>query len=399
MTCIRTSLFKTNSSMSRRSGRSKPFERPKLLDGEDEIDENDEITRCVCGHDELVLIDPALQQLLLQEYKIKVDLGLFIQCDKCLVWQHGCCVGLFINEDVPDKYWCEQCKPDLHLLIHGLPKIKRTLYYPVNANRTRLLDEETRGVEGDRNDRIEKLTRLRTRKSPSEDAQDPRDIRENERRTRKDRRHDEFDEQLQQALRESARALRKREDVKEEHESGREDGEANSEAQPPNPDSAPTEEPHEELGQDESEGEENTHDESEEARAQARKKAKVSKLKAKVKLKARSTPLRNRPLTPKQEKTPTSVSREDLLSQLLKPRFVNEKLTIYELRKRTGAILEWLGRTQMELEEEREQKRAQVQEASFPEGTLTGFDDNLRLMENLTEKILLWEQRFGKYAP
>ena len=80
----------------------------------------------------------------------------------------------------------------------------------------------------------------------------------------------------------------------------------------------------------------------------------------------------------------SEASKDELLSQQSRPRFVNAQSTIYELRKRTGAILEWLGRTQMELEEER----------SAPL-----FDENLRLMERLTEKILAWEQRFGKYAP
>jgi len=34
------------------------------------------------------------------------------QCDKCSVWQHGPCVGLYA--EFPGDYFCEKCRPDLH---------------------------------------------------------------------------------------------------------------------------------------------------------------------------------------------------------------------------------------------------------------------------------------------
>jgi hypothetical protein len=54
------------------------------------------ITRCVCGDNED------------QE-------GFMIQCDKCHVWQHGDCVGILGEHDSPEKYFCEECAPDLPL--------------------------------------------------------------------------------------------------------------------------------------------------------------------------------------------------------------------------------------------------------------------------------------------
>ncbi|RXK36770.1 hypothetical protein M231_05931 [Tremella mesenterica] len=39
---------------------------------------------------------------------------LMIQCDKCNVWQHGPCVGIWADEEAPDEYFCEECRPDLH---------------------------------------------------------------------------------------------------------------------------------------------------------------------------------------------------------------------------------------------------------------------------------------------
>ena len=38
-----------------------------------------------------------------------------ICCDKCLAWQHNVCMGLSEDDDdLPDTYFCEQCKPEDH---------------------------------------------------------------------------------------------------------------------------------------------------------------------------------------------------------------------------------------------------------------------------------------------
>lgn len=38
-----------------------------------------------------------------------------IQCETCKCWQHCVCMGMHTEEDCPDVYYCEQCKPELHI--------------------------------------------------------------------------------------------------------------------------------------------------------------------------------------------------------------------------------------------------------------------------------------------
>jgi len=59
-------------------------------DGEDE----DEITRCICKTEGEPHAD---------DVTLTADNGLFMmQCDKCNVWQHGPCMGLWDEDEVPD---------------------------------------------------------------------------------------------------------------------------------------------------------------------------------------------------------------------------------------------------------------------------------------------------------
>ncbi|KAF8457513.1 hypothetical protein BGX38DRAFT_1139418 [Terfezia claveryi] len=85
--------------------------------------EDEEITRCICGF---------------QEYQGEDDQadtsdGLFIQCDKCHVWQHGFCVGITDNALAPDNYFCEQCRPNFHKLVARPHGPKTSLYLPLHV--------------------------------------------------------------------------------------------------------------------------------------------------------------------------------------------------------------------------------------------------------------------------
>lgn len=388
--------------MSRRSSRRNYNERVESqvdeeLEVEDDMDnEEQEITRCVCGNDDLNAdgINKVLVALLLSEYQIKIDQGLFIQCDKCSVWQHGYCVGLFINEDVPDKYWCEQCKPDLHLMVSEVNDRFRTLYRPVNDKRKKLMIEN------------EKYNKRKL--------------------TRKDRRNYDYDEQLQKALRESAKeSAGGKKDDRSRHESNDSDENSNNikdEDENPgdndednenpnhNDDPAKPKDPSKddsnsgddkkaksvseskdmteatEAGEEEGEVEGEEEDDTDTKKDVKRKTIKRAK-------KREGT--RGKPKKAKTNNDGPSYSKEELINQPSKPRFVNDKSSIYELRKRISAILEWLSRSQLELEEEKSKKLPMDTNGDL----INNFNENLGSMQTLTGQILEWEEKFGKYAP
>lgn len=73
---------------------------------QEQSQEPEEVIRCVCG---------ATEQ--------DEDSGeAWISCETCFVWQHNVCVGVSSFEDeIPDYYWCEQCRPQDHKeLLDGI---------------------------------------------------------------------------------------------------------------------------------------------------------------------------------------------------------------------------------------------------------------------------------------
>ncbi|KAF2868203.1 hypothetical protein BDV95DRAFT_610173 [Massariosphaeria phaeospora] len=106
---------------------------------EDEIAEEDEITRCVCGQQEYPgqPVDTGksregqISSLIDSDIQNDDAGGLFIQCDVCKVWQHGGCVGIMDEAASPDEYFCEQCRKDLHKLFTSSKGQKYSRYLPV----------------------------------------------------------------------------------------------------------------------------------------------------------------------------------------------------------------------------------------------------------------------------
>lgn len=97
----------------------------------DEIQEDDEAVRCVCGYDDYPGPPPTDSGASTSQTKRAKDKdsdsdffngielnedvsGFYVQCDVCKVWQHGACVGIMTEESSPDEYYCEKCRKDLH---------------------------------------------------------------------------------------------------------------------------------------------------------------------------------------------------------------------------------------------------------------------------------------------
>ena len=61
-------------------------------EGDDDIDDSSEVTRCACG--------------------LQADSGTMIACDQCNTWQHRICMGYRRKSEVPKRYYCHICRPD-----------------------------------------------------------------------------------------------------------------------------------------------------------------------------------------------------------------------------------------------------------------------------------------------
>lgn len=102
--------------LTRRRTREQDVDDDDLAKLEDELDdemvEEDEVTRCVCGYQDY----PGLPSDAAKSLEGDDLSGLFIQCDICKVWQHGGCVGIMDEAASPEEYFCEECRKDLHRL-------------------------------------------------------------------------------------------------------------------------------------------------------------------------------------------------------------------------------------------------------------------------------------------
>ncbi|KAF2818350.1 PHD-finger motif-containing protein-like protein [Ophiobolus disseminans] len=125
--------------LTRRRTREQDNDEEETTKLEDELDddmaEEDEVTRCVCGFQEYPgsPSDAIKSGSALADPDVPADDlgGLFIQCDVCKVWQHGGCVGIMQEEASPDEYFCEECRKDLHKVMTSPKGQKYSRYIPV----------------------------------------------------------------------------------------------------------------------------------------------------------------------------------------------------------------------------------------------------------------------------
>lgn len=107
-------------------------------DAQPDGDESSEVTRCICGH----------QELQPQSNSSKADPDFFIQCDMCHVWQHGFCVGILDDQQAPELYYCEKCRPDFHVVVVR-PSGKTSKYSPVEEENEDEEEEEEEEEDDD----------------------------------------------------------------------------------------------------------------------------------------------------------------------------------------------------------------------------------------------------------
>lgn len=364
-------------------------ENPAMLEEEDEGD-----TRCICSE-----TDPP------------DDSGLYIQCEQCSVWQHGFCVGITEGEDsAPDKYWCEQCRPDLHTLYKTELGEPRSVYKPVHQSRRQNRRPRREDASSaDNNTEVEEPAKPEiTKPEPAEDpkprkrhqrrkdsaADTPVAIQSSSRRgsdedrrsldrrraTSSAREEKQYQLMLEKALKESRRTSHHEEDsevptlplVADEQTALAEQAVVESDAQlPPKKRLKPTSPV--------------TSSEDESRRRTKRGPQR----------KARNTGRAN-------SSNGNSSGASDIgINRPIKPRLPTQRTTVNEMRRRVNAILEFISRTQVELSQdqiEKQQLTEFVENQEFINKVdliYRNYDESLKMMDDLTRKLLIWEKRYA----
>ncbi|KAK4200306.1 putative histone deacetylase [Triangularia verruculosa] len=145
-------------------------EAADMTSADDDIQEEDEAVRCVCGNEEYPG-PPPLEDESRHGAKGAVDIdpiflasvtddvaGFFVQCDVCKVWQHGGCVGIMTNPG-PDEYFCELCRRDLHKLWTASNGNTYSFYLPLRRQSRTSSRSASLNKDGARSPIKEKETR------------------------------------------------------------------------------------------------------------------------------------------------------------------------------------------------------------------------------------------------
>ncbi|CAM0138638.1 Histone deacetylase complex subunit [Umbelopsis sp. WA50703] len=112
-------------------------QRLPSVSSDDESSDENSVTRCIC-------------------HKIHND-GMMVQCDNCNVWQHCPCVGLagITEDEMPDQYYCEECKPENHVVADSYGKYRRV--YDPKGNHLKGNKKRTTMNSADATDSIPEL--------------------------------------------------------------------------------------------------------------------------------------------------------------------------------------------------------------------------------------------------
>ncbi|EMR67880.1 putative phd-finger domain-containing protein [Eutypa lata UCREL1] len=117
-----------------------------MVSAVDDIQDDDEAVRCICGHDDYPgppPFDPdakyGLKDALDYERIFGIEItdemaGNFVQCEQCNSWQHSACVGFTTEESNPSdvEYFCEQCHKELHKVYTANNGQKYSIFLPIH---------------------------------------------------------------------------------------------------------------------------------------------------------------------------------------------------------------------------------------------------------------------------
>ncbi|CCF56961.1 hypothetical protein KAFR_0B06640 [Kazachstania africana CBS 2517] len=402
---------------------------PEEIEEEEEQEEEEEgETRCVCGE-----IDPPDES------------GLYIQCESCSVWQHGFCVGIVGgSKDAPDKYWCELCKPTLHHLYLNDLGEKRSIYKPVQEKKRQNRRTARSGKNGGGSVGGESSSESNGSGSSSSSTGSSKDtnnitnvvkgeeeekrLQDRKRATFLAREEKQYQRMLEKAIKESRRTS------KQEDFPLTEDAEADS------PDTL-TDPVHELLDSEKREVNENTNhedmedineeeDEVEEDQdqkssinetstnassdnlASAKKPSPNAKITKPARRSNRShagildsrASSRSRRGTRKMDNKNSSIADNEIdVNKPVKPRIPSERTSINEMKRRTKAILEFISRTQLEINDDIQNKNKLtkfVENDDFLKKLdviYINYSEHLVLMDEITQKLISWEDKYSNF--
>ncbi|KAK3330900.1 hypothetical protein B0H66DRAFT_598424 [Apodospora peruviana] len=157
-----------NKERDRTATKAEPVE---MTNGDDDIQEEDEAVRCICGYDDYPG-PPPFDEDAKNGYKDPNDIdpifatdvtddaaGFFVQCDICKVWQHGACVGIMTEESSPDEYFCEECRKEFHKIYTASNGQRYSHYLPLKRTSRTTSRAVSLNKDGTRSPPKEKETR------------------------------------------------------------------------------------------------------------------------------------------------------------------------------------------------------------------------------------------------
>ncbi|ODV62381.1 Cti6p ASCRUDRAFT_28420, partial [Ascoidea rubescens DSM 1968] len=362
------------------------------LEEEEEYSSN-EITRCICGKEDSS--DAS---------------GLFIQCDKCLVWQHGFCVGIKNKSKIPDQYWCEKCRPELHTIKSDSFGNKFGIYHPndfIQPNqipKRNLIHSKKLKLSKNSNSTANPNPNSNSNANQSSIANSnsnniPNHSQSNSRKRGRTTLNSSEEESYLRAIEASAkesgltidlslpqtkRRSRRSRNIQKFNTNNSSIKDKRDKIKPNSPNS--------DLDIDESSKIISSHNKS-------------TRSKSKSRYRKKSNGNNN-------SNNNGGIINDYDSDKPVVPRIPLQKISINEMRRRVAAILEFIGRTQYELSEEQKERKELIKyterdtdEYNLSEDNKDPYDElfknyegSLKMMDEVTRKLLVWEQKFGRFS-